>query len=170
MIILQILPHESPNVIIIGRTYAFFRKAMPFFAKILVGTDGSEHSTRAIKFASELARKFGSKITLAHVLVPPSYYYGSGEAFYALNENFPDEEGRKMLRNSLKKAEVRGIEVKTVLLKGNAAEELSNLANDKVFDLVVVGSRGLSTFKRLLIGSVSDKVIRFSRCPVLVVK
>ena len=143
---------------------------MPFFAKILVGTDGSEHSTRAIKFASELARKFGSKITLAHVVVPPSYYYGSGEAFWMPDENIMEEEGGKMLTNSLKKAETKGIDVKTVLLKGNAAEELSNLANDKAYDLVVVGSRGLSTFKRLLMGSVSDKVVRFSECPVLVVK
>lgn len=143
---------------------------MTLFAKILVGTDGSEHSTRAIKFASELARKFGSKITLAHVLVPPSYYYGSGEAFWMPDEEVVDEAGEKMLRNSLKKAEAKGIDVKTVLLKGNAAEELSNLANVKAYDLVVVGGRSLSTFKRLLMGSVSDKVVRFSICPVLVVK
>ena len=143
---------------------------MTLLAKILVGIDGSEHSTRAIKFASEIARKFGSKITLAHVVVPPSYYYSSVENFWMPDEKIIDEEGGKMLRNSLKKAETKGIDVKTVLLKGNAAEELSNLANDKLYDLVVVGSRGLSTFNRLLMGSVSDKVVRFSNCPVLVVK
>jgi len=143
---------------------------MTLLAKILVGIDGSEHSTRAVKFASEIARKFESKITLAHVVVPPSYYYSSVENFWMPDEKIIDEEGGKMLRNSLKKAGTKGIAVKTVLLKGNAAEELSNLANDKVYDLVVVGSRGLSTFKRILMGSVSDKVVRFSNCPVLVVK
>ena len=90
---------------------------MTLFAKILVGTDGSEHSTRAMKFATELARKFGSKITLAHVVVPPSFYYGSGEAFWAPDEEIIEEEGGKMLRNSLEKAGAKGMMLRLYFLK-----------------------------------------------------
>ena len=50
------------------------------------------------------------------------------------------------------------------------AEQIANIANGEKYDLIVIGSRGLSRAKAFLLGSVSDKVVRYANCPVLVVK
>ena len=59
---------------------------------------------------------------------------------------------------------------KTRLVIGHPAEEIARIANEEGFDLLVVGSRGLSTVKAFLLGSVSEKLSRLAKCPVLIVK
>jgi len=138
--------------------------------KILVPIDGSKYGERAIKIAADLAKPFKSKITLLLVNVPMSHVY-SDEGFVMPDyTNDLKKQGGKLLARSLKIAESNGLKADTMMVTGNAAEQIANIANGEKYDLVVIGSRGLSRAKAFLLGSVSDKVIRYANCPVLVVK
>jgi len=78
--------------------------------------------------------------------------------------------GREVLNRSQLIAEKSGVRAKTRLVIGHPAEEIARIANEEGFDLLVVGSRGLSTVKAFLLGSVSEKLSRLAKCPVLIVK
>ena len=138
--------------------------------KILVPIDGSKYGEKAIEIAADLAKPFKSKITLLLVNVPMSHIYAD-EGF--LVPDYTDDlekQGAKLLARSLKIAESNGLKAETLMVTGNAAEQIANVANREKYDLIIIGSRGLSRAKAFLLGSVSDKVIRYSKCPVLVVK
>ncbi len=138
--------------------------------KILVPIDGSKYGEKAIELAADFGKQFKSKITLLFVNVPISHIYAD-EGFMV--PDYTDElekQGDKLLARSLKIAESHGLKVETKKVIGNAAEQIANIANNENYDLVVIGSRGLSRAKAFLLGSVSDKVIRYAHCPVLVVK
>jgi len=153
------------------------------FGKILVPLDGSEHSMRALDIALQLAKKFNSKITLIHVysvsvrpiVVPepatfvptiptmaPTEYSRVAEAIR--------KAGAKILTEGAEKAKAEGIEVDTILREGHAVQEIVRTAQEGKFDLIVMGARGLSRIKEIILGSVSDGVIRNAPCPVLVTK
>lgn len=78
--------------------------------------------------------------------------------------------GREVLNRSQGVAEKSGVQVKTRLVTGHPPEEITRVANEEGFDLLVVESRGLSTVKAFLLGSVSEKLSRLAKCPVLIVK
>ena len=138
--------------------------------KILVPIDGSKYGERAIEIAADLAKQFKSKTTLLLVNVPMSHIYAE-EGF--MMPDYGDDQkkrGEKLLAKSLKRAESNGLKADTMMVTGNPAEQIANIANREKYDLIVIGSRGLSRAKAFLLGSVSDKVIRYANCPVLVVK
>jgi nucleotide-binding universal stress UspA family protein len=138
------------------------------FEKILVPLDGSEHSLKALKIAVQIAKKFNGKITLIHV------YSIGGLASYPTPVHEFIEAIRKVSADILgdgeKKVKAEGVQVKTLLKEGHAVEEIIKTCREGRFDLVVMGARGLSKIKEMLLGSVSDGVTRHAYCPVLVVK
>ena len=140
------------------------------FGKIVVGVDGSINSMRALQQAIDLSRQFSSELTVVFVVHIPitSYSYdvlGSLEVFNKL-----EDEGKQSLAKCSSMASAAGITVKTVLLSGDPAQGILDTASKEGADLVIVGSRGTGTLERLLMGSVSERVVRFSKSPVLVVK
>jgi len=138
------------------------------FEKILVPLDGSEHSLKALKIAVQIAKKFNGKITLIHV------YSIGGLASYPTPVHEFIEAIRKVSADILgdgeKKVKAEGVQVETLLKEGHAVEEIIKTCREGRFDLVVMGARGLSKIKEMLLGSVSDGVTRHAYCPVLVVK
>jgi nucleotide-binding universal stress UspA family protein len=138
------------------------------FEKILVPLDGSEHSLKALKIAVQIAKKFNGKITLIHV------YSIGGLASYPTPVHEFIEAIRKVSADILgdgeKKVKAEGVQVETLLKEGHAVEEIIKTCREGKFDLVVMGARGLSKIKEMLLGSVSDGVTRHAYCPVLVVK
>jgi nucleotide-binding universal stress UspA family protein len=138
------------------------------FEKILVALDGSEHSIRALKTAIQIAKKFDGTITLIHVytvspfVITPKQVYKYVQAVQELGNNILQE------GTSLTKAE--GVQVETLLTEGHAVEKILKTAMKQNFNLIVLGSRGLSTLKGILMGSVSEGVTKNASCPVLVVK
>jgi len=153
------------------------------FSKILVPLDGSEHSMRALNMAMQLAKKFNSKITLIHVysvsvrpiVVPePATFTPSvpimAPAEYSRVAEAVRNAGVKILAEGAEKAKAEGIEVDTILREGHAVQEIVRTAREGNFDLIVMGARGLSRIKEIILGSVSDGVIRNAPCPVLVTK
>jgi nucleotide-binding universal stress UspA family protein len=155
------------------------------FRKILVPLDGSEHSGRALEAAIQIAKNFSSKLvllTVHHVTITP---VTSPELTIQAPVIVPDASAAQMTERAIEathnydkrilaeaEAKVRSekIEVETELIDGNAVEEIVRKSEEGKFDLIVMGARGLSTIKKLFIGSVSDGVIKKAPCPVLVVK
>ena len=115
-----------------------------------------------------LLKKFNSEIVLIHAVINPLYTY-EGIMLSPPLEHL-EKAGREVLNRSQLIAEKNGVQVKTRLVIGHHAEEIAKVANEEGFDLLVVGSRGLSTVKAFLLGSVSEKLSRLARCPVLIVK
>jgi nucleotide-binding universal stress UspA family protein len=138
------------------------------FEKILVPLDGSKHSIKALEVAVQIALRFDGKITLIHV------YSIDGFAISATPvQEFIEairKVGADILADGEKRVKAEGVHVETLLLEGHAVEQIVKACREGKFDLVVMGARGLSRIKEILLGSVSDGVTRHACCPVLVVK
>jgi nucleotide-binding universal stress UspA family protein len=154
------------------------------FNKILVPLDGSEHSLRALEIAIQIAKKFDGKITLIHVysvsvrpvIVPEPSTLTPGIPIMAPTEysrvaEAVREAGARILANGKEKAKAEGVEeVETMLKEGHVVQEIVKAAEEGKFDLIVMGARGISKIKELILGSVSDGVVRNAPCPVLITK
>jgi nucleotide-binding universal stress UspA family protein len=138
------------------------------FEKILVPLDGSEHSLKALEVAVQIALRFDGKITLIHV-----YSIGGFAISATPVQEFIEairKAGVDILADGKKRVKAEGVYVETLLLEGHAVEQIVKTCREGKFDLVVMGVRGLSKIKEMLLGSVSDGVTRHACCPVLVVK
>ncbi|MGI0006449.1 MAG: universal stress protein [Nitrosotalea sp.] len=136
--------------------------------KILVPLDGSKNSLEGLDKAIFLARRCNSTITTLCVI--PSY-----PPLPLMGKQVPYEknilEHTKKFMSVAKKTCVRnGIKFNEKIIKGVATLDISKFASDNKFDLIVMGSRGMSPIKELFLGSVSNAVIHKSKVPVLVVK
>ncbi len=137
------------------------------FEKILVAFDGSKPSEKALDAAIELAKKFGSVIHLVSVITLPDYAVLKNEV-----TDVEEEEGQfyQELQNKAIESRKGEVEIKSTIIYGHPIDRIVEYAKSHNFDLIVVGSRGLSTTKRFFLGSVSDKISHFSPCPILIVR
>lgn len=142
------------------------------FKRILVATDGSEYSRKALKLAIDLAKQFGSEIELFHVVDYP-LFYGGGLALnvegYALSADKQKELGEHVMEATLKDIDTKATVINKKSTTGNAAAEII-AESKKGFDLIVMGTSGHSPLGGALIGSVTQKVAGKADCPVLSVK
>jgi len=155
------------------------------FQKILVPLDGSEHSGRALETAVQIAKKFNSKLVL--LTVNPVTFVGvtSPERTVKLAGRDPGAPSagltdialeaariysKKILADAEAKVRSEKVELETALAEGEAVGEIVKKSKEGKFDLIVMGARGLGSLKRLLLGSVSEGVIKNAPCPVLIVK
>ena len=157
---------------------------MSVFQKILLPLDGSEHSDRALETALQIARKFHSKITLLHVysvtvtpvVIPePTTLNPTGVPIATSAEvskmvDAARDAGKEILADAEKKVREKNVEVETLLREGNSSQEIVKTAEDGQFDLIVIGARGIHRIRDLLMGSVTEGVVKHASCPVLVVK
>jgi universal stress protein A len=144
---------------------------MTTIRKILVPTDFSAHANEAIALASDLSRRYDAPLTLAFVYEPVSYALPDGLVMYAgpqlseLSARFDERLG-----DARKKAlEAGAVRVESRLLQGFIGNEITNLATEGGFDLIVMGTHGRRGFQRLLLGSIAERVVRTAPCPVLTV-
>jgi nucleotide-binding universal stress UspA family protein len=123
---------------------------------------------RNIRYACDLAKDTGSKVTLIHVTTMPTMI----EPGFAVNLEVFEEAGRKILEDAKKIARDMGMEPEAILETsfGNVAHEIIQVAENQKFDLITISSRGHSPLSRVLLGSVCDAVTRNASCPVLVVR
>lgn len=138
--------------------------------RILVGVDGSESSQGAARMAAEIAVRFGARLTLAYVvpnlLLPPDAYGLNVEDVEQGNREF----AHTLLTRCLAELGEAGARAETMVLSGSAAESLAEAAASSGADLIVVGSRGRGAVARVLLGSVSDRLVHISTKPVLVAR
>ena len=138
------------------------------FSKLLVAVDGSEYAKRAFTKSVYLAKQCNSRLDIIHVVLG-SIYGGDSAATFLLIEELK-EKGRKLLEDYKTQANRDGVQPETLLEVGDHAQVIIDTANKEGYDLIIMGSRGLSLFKDLLLGSVSFKVMHHARCPVMVVR
>lgn len=141
---------------------------------ILVATDGSETSKQALIEAKAMAECHGSKVKIIHVrpsTMMPTYL--SSVRQIEDHQDIIEEEKKYselLLEESLKVFEDFPGEVSTVSRDGDAGEEIIKEAEEGNHDLVIMGSRGLGTFSKTLLGSVTNKVLNHSNKRVLVIR
>jgi nucleotide-binding universal stress UspA family protein len=137
-----------------------------FSTKVLLATDGSGDAELAATTAASLAKSTGSELHVVHVWRPvPSVH------FDALIRQEMRREAQEILDAQVKKIEGLGATVAEVHLReGDASEEITALAAEIGVGLAAVGSRGRGKIRRLLMGSVSDAVVRHAHCPVVVAR
>ena len=157
----------------------------PLFKNILVAVDGSESSKRAAHVALGLAEKLRAQLIVLHAISPPTSYYRSNfpvpvgmappppsqkeiDTYYAYTRRV----ALGIVGDTVSEAKKVGTNVKTELPEGvsSVVETIINHAAKEHVDLIIVGTRGLGGFKKMLIGSVSSGVISHANCPVLVVR
>ena len=140
--------------------------------KILVPIDFSEHSQRALDEGIGFAEKFQAELHLLHcyqvhpvgavapydVMLPPSW------------ERMVEEAARGLLSEWRQNASAKNVSVQEHLRTGAPSEAIADLARSIGADLIVMGTRGLSGLKHVLLGSVAERTIRIAPCPVLTVR
>lgn len=138
--------------------------------KILVAVDGSDASLKGTRKALEWGKPFAAEVTLIYV-VPPMVL--PGDAPWARMDEIHAAElkrGEKVLAETLAAAGQTPLTVSTRSVLGPAAETISEVADAEGYDLVVVGSTGKGAVKRMLLGSVADRLVHTCSKPVLVVR
>jgi nucleotide-binding universal stress UspA family protein len=174
------------------------------FKSIVTAVDGSAHARKAVDVASDLAAKYGARMTIIHVVgsgpVPAALAHmaeiehlvkpkpgsspenvsnvlgnlatiqaaeGSAEVGHHIHVAL----GEKILNDAASTARALGVEAVEVVLKdGEPVAEILNTATTANADLIVMGRRGLSELKGLLLGSVSHKISQLADCPCLTMK
>lgn len=139
--------------------------------KILVGVDESEESRAAANYAAGLATAFGSELLIASV-VHVSAAFDSPE-LVAREANWRAEEKNRLgqfVKTLATQLGRPGLKLETVVADGMPAESLADLAASHNVEMVVVGHRGRGAIKRLLVGSVADRLVQICSKPVLVVR
>ncbi|MCS6769246.1 MAG: universal stress protein [Candidatus Caldarchaeum sp.] len=145
------------------------------FRKILVAVDGSDYSRKAVDVAVELCKRLGSELVVVHVVQQPPYLFAAaGISPAAMQQYFKDakEEGWRYVNEALGKASDAGVNARGEVIERapSVVEALTNYALSEKVDLIVTGTRGLGSFRKLLLGSVASGVVSHAHCPVLVVK
>jgi nucleotide-binding universal stress UspA family protein len=140
------------------------------FSKVLVPIDGSDNSFRALDAALLLSEKLGAKVTAVHVMEDvPVLHIESEKLLRKLLEDYK-KENQLILTKCSEIANNKGIKIETKLLQGNPSSVIIDFCENEKQDIIIMGSRGMGKFKELVLGSVSNKVLHHSSCPVMIVR
>ncbi len=137
--------------------------------KIIIGYDGSEHAKAAIEFLKTLEEFKKAELHVVTVVDFTQLYSYGVDIPQSVYESIK-KHNEEMLKNAVNEIKAAGGNSIGVMLEGSPADAILEYAQKINADMIVVGSRGLSTFRGLLLGSVSAKLVRESKIPVLVVK
>ena len=143
--------------------------------KILFPTDGSEFSKKALSHAAEMALKFEAQVLAVYVYELPGEVadiigaYNSTFSYLGEIENNLRQYGDKILKDTLESFKEAGVKAESLLLKGEPGTAITDTIDTENCDLVIMGSRGMSTIKSILLGSVSDYVMHHSKCPIMLI-
>lgn len=143
-----------------------------FYRNIVIATDGSENTQKAISYGIEIAKLSGATIHALYVVDVASFSSipmsseGGWEAMYEILRT----EGEKAVSVVKEKGEAAGVEVREVVLEGHPVSEIIKFADNNNIDLIVLGTLGKTGLDRFLLGSVAEKVVRSSKVPVMVVR
>ena len=153
-------------------------KHMNKFTKILAPIDGSELSMDAANFAISLAKKFSSEIYIVSV-VPSKVKYGDSSGFFGMVppkyfDNYKKEAITwfDKIKKGLENSESKNIKINTEVITSplSISGAILEYAENLNIDLIIMGTKGRTGFKKLLIGSTAQEIVTYADCPVLVVR
>jgi len=147
------------------------------FKRILVAADGSDNSARAANFAITLAEKFNAELIICLAIQTP-FYSLTQDGLAIPTDVFKDymaaarESAKITVDKILNQAGAAHVKAESAILENtfSIVEAILNLADTRNVDLIVIGTRGRTGFKKLLMGSVSSAVLNHAHCPVLVIR
>jgi nucleotide-binding universal stress UspA family protein len=150
----------------------------PIFSKILVAVDGSDASMDAADYATTISQRYNAELYALHVIhadvdlphVTSEFNLYWPHVTSESTRNLSNE-GEKYLNNVKVKAIEKDMQIKTEIISSkDISGGIVDFAEENNIDLIVIGTRGRSGFKKLLLGSVASHVVTYAHCPVLVVK
>ncbi|MET3696420.1 nucleotide-binding universal stress UspA family protein [Bacillus oleivorans] len=138
------------------------------YKKILLATDGSEHSKRAAENAIHIAKYSpNSKIDVVYVVDPDKV---KSDVLKNWNSADIGEKHKDRIKDVERMAQEAGVSYKLTILHGDPGPVIVDYANKNNHEIVIIGSRGLNVLQEFVLGSVSHKVAKRANCPVLIVK
>ena|SRR5919202_5179278 len=142
------------------------------FSKILVAVDGSQASMDAADQAIEIARKYNSELIALHVILSDTTIFGTNPPQHIDEIKQQAQQYLDKIKQKLpNQHDNNNIQMRTELISSaTAVGGIVGFAEKENIDLIVVGTRGRSGFKKLLLGSVASGVVNYAHCPVMVVK
>jgi nucleotide-binding universal stress UspA family protein len=133
---------------------------------IVLATDGSRYSAAAAERAIMFARAYGGELRVLSVVDVPAEFYAEAPA--AVEDLVRKAKG--FVAEVKEKADAAGVPADTFVGEAEAYQAVNNLALEQKADMIILGSHGRTGLRRLLMGSVTEKVIGYAPCPVLVVR
>ena len=139
--------------------------------KILIPFDFSEHSEKACVWAVSMAEKWGARLLVLHVVPRPTYPpVLMGSHFNAVDfETGLRAEAEEQVRAFVARTAHDGVPMDVKVMIGEPSWDICKIAEEEQCDLVIMGSHGRTGLGHVLLGSVAERVVRLSSCPVLVV-
>ena len=146
--------------------------------KMLIAVDGSEAAAKGLDFTLNLADKLDAEVQILSVvppvdsIIPRFIPMAPPSTFYTSIIDEMEKRLKTVLSEALKSAKEKTpkLKISTRLLKGRPADRIIQTAKEEGFDIIVVGSRGLSGVEEFFLGSVSDRIADRASCSVLIVK
>ncbi|MDG6926301.1 MAG: universal stress protein [Nitrososphaerota archaeon] len=147
----------------------------PVVSRILLPVDGSEHARRAAEAAIQIASEYKASLLIVSVVSPPAFFIsGPVGAPADLTDYYrlETEDASSAVNSVAELAKQAGVSVTSQILRPgkSVVEAIVEFASDEKVDLIVIGTRGLGGFRKMLLGSVSSGVISHAHCSVLVVR
>jgi len=141
------------------------------FKKILVPTDASEYSRRALKIALEMARSIQAEVVLLHVSFTPQAYWGYTISYgITVTQEQLDQNGELALDATLTGIDSEQVVINKRVESGHPVTLILEYIKKENIDLVVMGSHGYGAIAGSVLGSVSQRVLQRASCPVLIIK
>ncbi len=138
------------------------------YRKILITTDGSDYSYTAGRHAAYLAKSLGAELLVLNV-VDTNMAFHAG-IHYSESVSQLDQSGKAAVERIEQLAKDHGIAYRATLIRGEPKAAILQYAESEKVDCIVMGSIGMSAIERVLVGSVSESVMRHAKCPVLLVR
>jgi len=156
----RVLGHTDREVLVVPKD------AELGWETILLATDGSEYSDAALKEAIEFTKAMKGTLNVVSVVNRSEEFYGEAPEIFEKME----KQTKAQIDSVLKKAESNGVTAVPVLKDGDASRKIVELADEAKVGVIFMGSHGRTGLKKVLMGSVTEKVIGLASCPVVVVK
>lgn len=156
----RVISHSSRDVLVVPRGASIGWK------KILIATDGSEPSARALDRAADFASSHGGELAVLSVADVPAEFHGEA----------PDiverlvEQARERAEAAKSQAVRKGVTAEALVRQGDAHQVIVDMAAELGADVIFMGPRGRKGVKKLVMGSVTEKVIGYATCPIMVVR
>ena len=156
----RVIGHTHKDVLVVPRDATIGWK------NILLATDGSKYSMAAAEHAVNFASSYGGDLTAVSVVDVTDEFYAQAPH---LVERM-GEKAKEFLEDIKRKAEASGVKIETAVREGNTYEKIVDLADEKSADIIFMGSHGMTGLKKLLMGSITEKVIGHASCSVMVAR
>jgi nucleotide-binding universal stress UspA family protein len=148
------------------------------FSRILIPMDGSEYSFKAAEYGFDVASQYESEVTLISIVASKVWYGTSSGIFGAIPPSYLkkyEKEAKKWFNMALAKMKENDLKVKriktdVITTPLSTVSAILRYAQKNDVDLIIIGTKGNTGFKKMLVGSVASGVVAYAHCPVLVIR